>query len=160
MKQCLCWLYNCLEFGLTIYCKKHFECFPLCSALLCFTHKTTGNCICIRKIHSHGAHNEITITLALATNEWQAAVAVTVAVLVLRRRRVCENNFSVSVRSREQCQSACPAVYPYAGLGVASTSSSSSSRGSSSLCISHICLVWDLQQLRRMTMTEVCACKS
>lgn len=44
-------------------------------------------------------------------------------------------------------------VYPYAGLGVTSTSSCSS------LCVSHICLVWDLQQLRRMTMTEVCACK-
>lgn len=52
--------------------------------------------------------------------------------------------------------SACPTVYPYAGLGVTSTSSCSSS---SSLCVSHICLVWDLQQLRRMTMTEVCACK-
>lgn len=51
----------------------------------------------------------------------------------------------------------CPTVYPYAGLGV--TSTSSCSRGSSSLCVSHICLVWDLQQLRRMTMTEVCACK-
>lgn len=51
--------------------------------------------------------------------------------------------------------SGCPSVYPYAGLGVTSTSSCSSS----SLCVSHICLVWDLQQLRRMTMTEVCACK-
>lgn len=51
--------------------------------------------------------------------------------------------------------SGCPTVYPYAGLGVTSTSSCSSS----SLCVSHICLVWDLQQLRRMTMTEVCACK-